>query len=96
MAVTFLAVARPLDPIAQTARTAEKDLAKTARHRKLAQEKEARKFAREYLAKFDKNEDGELSTDELPHSVRMFGHLDHNRDRVISEDELAEQWISQK
>lgn len=69
----------------------ETDLLEKQRQNHEQRLKRARKFATDYIAKFDKNDDDHVSQSELPHSVRMFyfRNLDYNRDGLISVDEVT-------
>ncbi|TWU60746.1 hypothetical protein Poly51_10270 [Rubripirellula tenax] len=101
MAVTFVAVAVPRQIVHRNATPVQTvvagsvpdPVAETKRREK------AIRFADDYFAKFDKNDDGAIHEDELPHSVRIFAFhsFDHNRDQSITKDEIQSEsdWRNQ-
>ena len=96
MAVTFVTVARPLDakPVVRTSGSKSAAELETELRAKIAErENEARKFAKDYIARFDRSGDGKISEYEFPESVRIysFRRFDHNRDGRVSEDEIADE-----
>jgi hypothetical protein len=97
MAVTFITVARPIgsrEPTIAEPMT-EQERAQQAQ-RQVANERKASEFASDYLKRFDKNEDGSLTSNELPHSVRIFSYwqLDQNGDGQITQDEIYQSALS--
>ncbi|QDT11263.1 redoxin domain-containing protein [Stieleria marina] len=107
MAVVFAAVAKPRvkDPRVKnspgkTTPSAKESSEQQAIEDRLAARREAgmkqaKKFADDYMQRFDKNGDGYIAKHELPDSVRMnlFSSLDNNRDEVVSRDEIISQVI---
>ncbi|TWU49832.1 hypothetical protein Poly59_44570 [Rubripirellula reticaptiva] len=101
MAVTFVAVAVPHER--EVAKTVAVDVSADADNVKSPQEtqrrEKAKRFAAEYFARFDKNQDDSIDEDELPHSVRIFAFrsFDENRDQRITKDEIESQayWRNQ-
>lgn len=92
MAVTFISVARPLNPPKQE--TSETTQAKQQRKQREAQwRKEANEFAKEYIQRFDGNGDQHLASHELPVSVRLYSFraFDHDNDSLISREEIADE-----
>jgi hypothetical protein len=91
MAVTFISVARPLaadeaKPEPKVTKQSERLLAE----QRSQLDRDAQAFADQYVARFDTNGDQQLTSHELPHSVRMFSFwsFDHNRDGRLSRDEI--------
>ena len=95
MAVIFFTVARPLaQPKQHNLSSVSSDEIRKAVETAVEQKRnQAREFAKAYIKRLDKNGDNQLSDHELPKSVKMFGYFDSNRDKVISEDEVAAQWL---
>ena len=91
MALAFVAVAEPRVKSQRLPRdeTLDKELAA----RRQATLERANKYADEYIAKFDQNDDRHLSKYELPDSVRMFyfRRLDQDRDELVSHREIRDQ-----
>lgn len=89
MAVVFVAVAKPRDLGTPSEQPAEQ-FSEKAMAADSAAKKRATKFADEYISRFDKNGDRHVSKRELPTAVGMFsfGSMDHNRDLLISHDEI--------
>lgn len=97
MAVTFVAVAKPLGPQANRRETAD-DAAKQKRlhEQQKKNEQEATQFAERYIKRFDSDDDGVLTKHELPDSVRMFSFrsFDHDGDGQISHEEIRVESLS--
>lgn len=97
MAVTFVAVAKPLEPQANRRETTD-DAAKQKRldEQQKKSEQEATQFAASYIKRFDSDDDGVLTKHELPDSVRMFsfGSFDHDGDGQISHEEIRVESLS--
>tara|TARA_R110002073_G_scaffold96661_5_gene223131 strand:+ start:6355 stop:8340 length:1986 start_codon:yes stop_codon:yes gene_type:complete len=97
MAVTFVAVAKPLGPQANRRETAD-DAAKQKRlhEQQKKNEQEATQFAERYIKRFDSDDDGVLTKHELPDSVRMFSFrsFDHDGDGQISYEEIRVESLS--
>ncbi|GAA4457337.1 redoxin domain-containing protein [Novipirellula rosea] len=97
MAVTFVAVAKPLGPQANRRETAD-DPAKQKRlhEQQKTNEQEATQFAERYIKRFDSDDDGVLTKHELPDSVRMFSFrsFDHDGDGQISHEEIRVESLS--
>ncbi len=88
MAVTFVAVATPRHPtIAEAAPESPVQVKASNPNEK------AKRFADDYFARFDKNQSGMITEDELPHSVRIFAFhsLDRDRDGLITRAEIEAQ-----
>ncbi len=84
MAVVFLSVAKPL-----SAKPAEPEMTADERHKLEADnQQEAQRFAQQYIKRFDRNGDGQLSFRELPTSVRISTRFDHDNDGVITTAEI--------
>lgn len=84
MAVAFIAVARP------RAGSGTQSSQSEPKAKKPAVETKAAKFAREYITRHDANDDGVLTEDEVPHSVRLFAfrRFDHDGNGQVSREEI--------
>ncbi len=94
MAVTFISVAQPRGESeeAPTHELSEDDRQRLA-ERQASRERKAKAFADRYIERLDHNGDGSLTSNELPHSVRLFSYwqLDLNGDGRIVHDEIYRQ-----
>ncbi len=97
MAVTFVGVARPRHPEqpASPREPNEEDRRRGAEQR-AAWDRSADSFAKDYIARFDTNGDQHLTSQELPHSVRIFSfwNFDHDHDARLSHDEIKAEAFS--
>ncbi|WP_160168224.1 redoxin domain-containing protein [Novipirellula maiorica] len=97
MAVTFVAVAKPLNPKSNPRKTTVDDAERQRREQqRKMKEHEASEFADRYIQRFDSDSDGVITKHELPDSVRMFAFrsFDHDDDGKISHDEIRAESLS--
>ncbi len=84
MTLCFFEIAEPLNAETVKRELSEEELA--------ARQVKIDAFVREFIEKFDANEDGEVQRDETPLSLKSFGFwgLDKNRDRRLTASELED------
>lgn len=90
MAIGFFEVAVPRSSAAKP----ETGAAKNRNPNVEASHRAARKFAKQYITRFDRNGDRAIQPDELPETVRLFGFesLDENSDRKLTLDEVRNRY----
>ncbi len=89
MAVVFVGVAKPRNKTPTAA--AQSKFESKRRTDKKQQLREADKMVDRFIARFDKNGDGLVSTHELPISIRKYGYVDHNSDGLVSRREIQQE-----
>ena len=90
MAVAFIEIAEPREPSPDRSGSGDSGPADSAASAS-APTDGAKRFAENYIARFDHDGDDRLSRDELPESVRLFAfdRFDHNGDRQVDRSEIA-------